>query len=185
MEFGRGAISVLRILIGLAQFERSSNMKVTGYAAIAALVLALAGCQDRTMGTKQGLGTIAGAALGGLAGSQIGSGKGQLAAIGAGVLLGAFLGSEIGKSLDRADRAAMYRTTQTTLERQPSGTTATWQNPDSGNYGTFTPKPAYQTTSGQYCREFQQSITVGGQTQDAYGTACRQPDGTWKIVSNQ
>jgi len=50
--------------------------------------------------------------------------------------------------------------------------------------GTVTPKPAYQTSSGQYCREFQQSITVGGQTQDAYGTACRQPDGTWKVVSN-
>ena len=160
-------------------------MKVTRYAAIAALVLALAGCEGQTMGTKQGLGTLGGAALGGLAGSQIGSGTGQLAAIGAGVLLGAFLGSEIGKSLDRADRAAMQRTTQRSLETQRSGTSTTWQNPDSGNYGTITPKAAYQTASGRYCREFQQSITVGGQTQDAYGTACRQPDGTWKIVSNQ
>ena len=158
-------------------------MKVIRYAAIAALVLALAGCEGDTMGPKQGLGTLGGAALGGLAGSQIGSGTGQLAAIGAGVLLGAFLGSEIGKSLDRADRAAMQRTTQRSLETMPSGTATTWQNPDSGNYGTITPKPAYQTTSGQYCREFQQSITVGGQTQDAFGTACRQPDGTWKIVS--
>jgi hypothetical protein len=32
------------------------------------------------------------------------------------------------------------------------------------------------------CREFQQTITVGGQTQEAYGTACRQSDGSWKIV---
>ncbi len=159
-------------------------MKITRYAIIAALALTLTACQDGTVGTKQGLGTIAGAALGGLAGSQIGSGTGQLAAVGAGVLLGALLGNEIGKSLDRADQLAMQRTTQRTLEFQPSGTVSTWQNPDSGNYGTITPKPGYQTSSGQYCREFQQSITVGGQTQDAFGTACRQPDGTWKVTNN-
>ena len=50
--------------------------------------------------------------------------------------------------------------------------------------GTYTPTNTYQTTTGQYCREFQQTITVGGQTEDAYGTACRQEDGTWQIVSN-
>jgi hypothetical protein len=32
------------------------------------------------------------------------------------------------------------------------------------------------------CREFQQTIMIGGQAQKAYGTACRQADGTWKIV---
>ena len=32
------------------------------------------------------------------------------------------------------------------------------------------------------CREFQQTIMIGGQPQQAYGTACRQQDGTWKIV---
>ena len=32
------------------------------------------------------------------------------------------------------------------------------------------------------CREFQQTIMIGGQPQRAYGTACHQPDGTWKIV---
>lgn len=159
-------------------------MKITRYAFIAALALALAACEGGNVGTKQGLGTVAGAALGGLAGSQIGSGTGQLAAVGAGVLLGAFLGNEIGKSLDRADQLALQRTTQRTLETQPSGSVSTWQNPDTGNYGTITPKPAYKTSAGQYCREFQQSITIGGQTQDAYGTACRQPDGTWKVISN-
>jgi surface antigen len=43
------------------------------------------------------------------------------------------------------------------------------------------PRPAYQA-NGTYCREFQQTITVGGQTQEGYGTACKQPDGAWKIV---
>jgi surface antigen len=46
-----------------------------------------------------------------------------------------------------------------------------------------TPVRTYQSASGQYCREYQQTITVGGQMHQAYGTACRQPDGNWKIVS--
>lgn len=32
------------------------------------------------------------------------------------------------------------------------------------------------------CREFAQTITVGGQPVQAVGTACRQPDGTWRIM---
>jgi len=38
-------------------------------------------------------------------------------------------------------------------------------------------------STGRYCREFQQTITVGGKTEEAYGTACQQPDGAWEIVS--
>jgi surface antigen len=158
-------------------------MKKVRVALIGAIVLALAACTDGA-GSKQTVGTLIGAGLGGLAGSQIGSGTGKLAAVGAGVLLGALLGGEVGKSLDRADRLAMGRTTQYALEKQPSGASSTWRNPDSGNHGSITPQPAYQDSSGQYCREYQQTVTVGGQQQDAYGTACRQPDGTWKIVNN-
>src|SRR5689334_13384189 len=32
------------------------------------------------------------------------------------------------------------------------------------------------------CREYRQTITVGGQPREARGTSCRQPDGTWRIV---
>ncbi len=143
----------------------------------------LAACQGSDAGQKQTLGTILGGVGGAVAGAQFGSGRGQLAATAAGTLLGAFLGSSIGKSLDRADQAAMHRTTQRTLETAPSGRTSTWRNPDSGNQGSITPQPSYQTATGQHCREFQQTVTVGGKTEQAYGTACRQPDGTWKIVS--
>ncbi len=55
-------------------------------------------------------------------------------------------------------------------------------DPESGNYGTVTPIRDGSTSSGQYCREYQQTVTVGGRTQQAYGTACRQPDGQWKVV---
>ena len=66
----------------------------------------------------------------------------------------------------------------------PMNETVTWQNPDSGNYGTVTPVREGTTASGAYCREFQQTITVGGKTEEGYGTACRQPDGSWKIAGS-
>ena len=120
---------------------------------------------------------------GGVAGAQVGDGRGKLVATGVGTLLGAVIGSEIGKSLDRADQLALQHQTQNTLENAPSGTTNTWHNPDSGNRGTITPTQTYQQGDGTYCREFTQTVTVAGETQQAYGTACRQPDGTWQIVS--
>jgi surface antigen len=156
--------------------------------AIAGLSLALVACTGPDGGqpgefgvNKTTGGTLVGAGLGGLLGSQFGGGAGKGAATLLGVLAGGFIGSQVGRSLDEADVKYARMSTQSALDTTPSGQTVSWKNPDSGNYGTITPRPAYQT-NGTYCREFQQTITVGGQTQDAYGTACRQPDGSWKIV---
>lgn len=38
-------------------------------------------------------------------------------------------------------------------------------------------------SNNPYCREYQRSVNVGGHLQESYGTACRQPDGAWKVVS--
>ncbi len=157
-------------------------MTITRFTVVFAATLSLAACVS-DQGDKQTLGTLIGAGLGGLAGSQIGSGTGQLAAIGAGVLLGGLLGNEVGKSLDKADIAYAERNAQETLEYQPTGATSSWVNPDSGNSGSITPTATYQSTGGEYCREYQQTVTVGGEQQAAYGTACRQPDGSWKLVN--
>ena len=103
-------------------------------ATIFAVVLFLGACANG-QGPKQSGGTLIGAGLGALAGSQIGSGRGQLAAVAIGALAGAFVGNEIGKSLDRADKIAMENSTQRALETAPSGQAVAWQNPDSGNSG--------------------------------------------------
>ena len=34
-----------------------------------------------------------------------------------------------------------------------------------------------------YCREYQKQVLVAGQWQEAYGTACRRPDGAWEIMN--
>lgn len=164
-------------------------MKIKKFIAVSVSGLMLASCapqgqSGQNSGIKKAdIGGIAGAVGGAWIGSNIGKGKGNVAAIAAGTLLGAYLGNQVGASLDRADLAYYRQTSQQTLEHAPSGTTSTWENPDSGNYGTITPTSTYQTSGGQYCREYSQTITVGGQTEQAYGTACRQEDGTWKIQS--
>jgi len=150
---------------------------------VAAALLLGACARGDYPGPKQSVGTVGGAVLGGLAGSQIGDGQGRLWATGAGAVLGALAGSEIGKSLDRADRLHLARTTQDSLEHSRTGTTSRWENPDSGHHGTVTPVETYQRADGRYCREFQQTVTIGGRTERAYGTACRQPDGSWEVVS--
>ena len=44
------------------------------------------------------------------------------------------------------------------------------------------PEAADKSATGP-CREFQETIMIDGKPQRAYGTACRQPDGTWKKVA--
>lgn len=148
-------------------------------ALVLASTLAVTGCQ--TMGEKETVGGLIGAGAGAAAGAQFGKGSGQIAMAVIGALLGSQVGAGVGRSLDNIDRQMERQSSAVALETYPTGQAATWQNPDSGNSGTFTPVKTYQTAEGTYCREFQQTITVGGEVQQGYGTACRQPDGTWRI----
>ena len=150
--------------------------------AVMVAALGLGACaQDGRYGPKQTIGALGGAAAGGLLGAQIGHGKGQLAATAAGALIGALIGSEIGRSMDEVDRMrAEQAYNQATTA--PVGQTIAWENPNTGNYGTVTPTREGTKNTGEYCREFQQTVTIGGQTQQGYGMACRQPDGSWRIV---
>ena len=157
-------------------------MRVKIVLAAVAIAATTAACaQNGGYGTKQTIGTLGGAALGGWAGSTIGGGTGQLAATAAGVLIGALVGSEIGRDLDDADKLKAERAyTQATTA--PVGQTIAWSNPDTGNYGSVTPtREGTKQGSGEYCREFQQSVVIGGNQEDAYGIACRKPDGQWEI----
>ncbi len=157
-------------------------MKITRIAIVFAAAFTLAACVTDG-GQKETAGTLIGAGLGGLAGSQIGSGSGKLAAVGAGVLLGAILGRETGRSLDKADRLYAERTAAQSLEAAPTGATKAWKNPDSGNSGTFTPTRTYETSEGQPCRDYETTVTIDGKTEIVRGTACREPDGRWTVVN--
>ena len=153
-------------------------MKFLKVLMVPVLAIAIVGCANNQQG-----GTIIGAGLGALVGSQFGSGTGQLVGVAIGTLAGAMIGGNVGRSLDRADRLAARHNTQYALERAPTGRRGpVWKNPDRKTSGYTVPTKTYQANSGQYCREYQQTVIIGGKEQNAYGKACRQPDGSWKIV---
>jgi surface antigen len=152
-------------------------------ASVLLVVSMLGACSSNNQDDGMGIKTIGGAALGaaggGLLASAVGGGG---AAIAAGVLLGGLLGGSVGSMLDDQDRKAAAATTQKSLETAPTGQTVAWSNPDNGHSGTVTPTKTFKNTAGQDCREFSQTVSVGGKEEQAYGTACRDAAGNWKIV---
>jgi surface antigen len=79
---------------------------------------------------------------------------------------------------ERARRGAL-----TAFESTPSGQTTIWRNPTNGHWGTLTPTRTYQDAGGRYCREYRQTVTLGGQEHQGNGSACREPDAIWHIMS--
>lgn len=146
-------------------------------AGISILVGMLAGCQTMGGGNQTG-GTLLGAAAGGLVGAQFGSGKGQIAMAVLGALAGSQIGAHIGRTMDAQDAQRMSGT----LEHAPSGHQQQWVNPDSGYQHVVVPHRPVIQNNGQPCREFTHTVYIGGKAQEAYGTACRQADGSWKIT---
>ncbi len=127
--------------------------------------------------SKQTQGAVAGGVIGGLLGSTVGDGRGTVWAAAAGTLIGALAGAHVGRQLDELDRYHAGRT----LETAPTGATKEWVNPDSGTAYSVTPTRTYDSGHGTPCREFTMDADIGGQTEQVYGTACRQADGSWKM----
>jgi surface antigen len=134
-------------------------------------------------------GGLAGAAGGAYAGSRLfgGSngmiGKGsttQMIGVAGGTLLGALLGGSVGSSLDRADQAPPPR-----AEARRGPPDIRWSDPDSerprGAPARIV-REGRDRETGELCREFVQEISVGGKVEKGWGIACRQDDGSWRVV---
>jgi len=147
------------------------------------LLLAMMSACASLPGTNQTQGTVAGGALGALIGSTVGDGRGQVWATAVGAVGGALVGSNIGKRLDSRDHQVMRKATYSALENTKSDTKTTWRNPDSGNSGSVVPTNTVEMADGSFCREYTSMVEVGGKSETAYGRACRQVDGSWKIAS--
>ena len=140
-----------------------------------AATLSVAGCATY-QGQQEQAGMVIGGILGGVLGNQVGGGHGRTAAIIAGTMAGAAIGGAIGHSMDETDR---MRTAQT-LETVRTGVPSRWHNPDTGNDYTVVPTRTYETAQGP-CREYTMDALIGGKKETIYGTACRQPDGSWQV----
>jgi surface antigen len=141
------------------------------------VVVAFTGCASIESNPKTSIGALGGGAFGGLIAAAAGGGG---AAIAGAVIGGALLGGLAGNMLDQRDKRLAAEAQQRALESVPAGQPVAWNNPDSGHQGTVTPVRTYQS-GGTYCREFQSDVVIGGKSEKAYGTACRQPDGSWKV----
>lgn len=122
-------------------------------------------------------GAVLGGAAGAAAGSAVGSGSGRVLAIILGAMVGSAVGANVGRHMDEQDR---IRTAEA-MEYNRTGQASSWRNPDTQTRYTVTPQRTYDAPSGP-CREFTMDAEVGGEPQQVYGTACRQPDGNWRIV---
>jgi surface antigen len=145
---------------------------------LCSVLFVLLGCAPGTQ-QGQGIGTMAGAIIGGVIGHQIGGGSGKAIATVVGAVAGGLMGSEVGRVYDKlnAEEQRVHTSTlSNTIQTSRIGEGNQWYNPETGHSGRV-----IITEQEGYCREYQQTIVIGGQEQQAYGTACRQPDGSWKI----
>jgi surface antigen len=93
---------------------------------------------------------------------------------------GPVLGEEPG-DLQGSELQAMTDTLQFALEKNQSNQSSSWVNPDTGRSGEAVPIKTFTGSGGQPCREFITTIIIGDQEEQGYGTACRQPDGSWQL----
>ncbi len=155
----------------------SKSNSATGAITLAITALVLAGCNA----TNQDIGRVTGAVAGGVLGNQIGSGFGRVAATIAGALADGLIGDSVGRRLDQTSRRAALQAEYNALERGAPGQPVRWQGTN-GTYGQVVPQQTYQVGS-QNCRRYSHTIYVDGTPQQASGTACRNPDGTWTPLS--
>jgi surface antigen len=155
-------------------------MKYVELAGLLLMASVVAGCGQGGL-TKQDAGLGVGAVAGGVIGNQFGGGDGKVVATAIGAVVGGIVGSEIGRSLDQQDQRAAAEAEYAALEHGQSGQAQPWRNPDSGHYGMVVPGKSYRRNE-QDCRDYTHTIYINGHPQTMRGTACRNPDGTWRAI---
>lgn len=94
-----------------------------------------------------------------------------------GRVVGVAIGGAVGRAMDRHDRGCVARA----LDHLPDRRRIVWTGVQGGEYGVI-PLRSTQDEGGRTCREYQAMARIGGDLQQVFGTACRQPDGQWTIV---
>ena len=128
-------------------------------------------------------GIIAGALIGGLFGNTVGRGGGRAGATLAGVIVGGAVGAALTNRLDCEDRSYAYRTYYDGFNAGRPNATYSWRNPRNDHRGEFRVANYYNDRGGFRCANYSQVLYIQNRPQEARGVACRQPDGTWAIVS--
>jgi surface antigen len=83
-------------------------------------------------------------------------------------------------SLWTQSQQAAYANAQYGALEAPMGQPVAWSEGGAG--GSVVAVSEGYADTGEYCREFQKEIVVGGRKERGYGTACLQEDGSWRIA---
>ncbi len=162
-------------------------MKIAKFVAVTVMAAGLVGASAGD--SRADHQTLLGGLLGGAAGAGIGAafGGGKGAAIGgvSGLLLGALAGNAASR-----ERRYSPAPTQGYYAPPPAGYYA-YQQPVYRGTTAYVPPPAPPVVAAPLapaynadsCRDFNQKIVIDGVERNAYGKACLQPDGSWRIVN--
>jgi surface antigen len=142
---------------------------------IAAGALILAACSG---GPELTTGAIPGANPGTVLGSPIGAGAGEPPI---GAVEGGLVGADVGRSLGEEDRTAALKAEYEALEYGRPGQPTIWQSRSGDSHGQILVGSSYQVNRLD-CREYTHNVWIGGRPRVVKGTACREPDGVWRIV---
>jgi len=127
-------------------------------------------------------GILVGGLIGGLLGNSAGRGSNRTGATIAGVIVGGAVGAALTRSMDCEDRSYAYRTYYNGFNSGRPGNYQ-WRNPRNDNRGEFRVGGYYNDSYGFRCARFDQVTYIRGRAYRADGVACRQPDGSWAVVS--
>ena len=112
------------------------------------------------------IGSVGGAAAGGLIGNQFGGGAGKGLMTGLGVVGGALAGGYVGRSVEGCDHPPQRTATQG-AGRAPRGSAAA---------------PG-AVAENRTCRSVISQAVIDGREQQVEGVACLDPDGVWRTAS--
>jgi Ni/Co efflux regulator RcnB/surface antigen len=127
-------------------------------------------------------GILVGGLIGGLLGNSAGRGGNRTGTTIAGVIVGGAVGAALTRNMGCEDRSYAYRTYYNGFNSGRPGSYQ-WRNPRNDNRGEFRIGRYYNDPYGFRCARFNQVTYIQGRAYRANGVACRQPDGSWTIVS--
>ena len=144
--------------------------------------LPLAGCQ--TVEQETGLnrntqaGALGGAAFGGIIAGLAGANPAWIAAS---VIMGGVAGGALGNYLGKDNAEKHVQTNLNALNTLGPGQTASWTDTQAGSSGSTTVNRVFTAANGQPCKAYTETVKTPQRSVTEQATACRQPDGSWKV----
>ncbi|MGE5476551.1 MAG: glycine zipper domain-containing protein [Bacteroidales bacterium] len=148
--------------------------------AVAALVVAVAGCSSSGPSNGQLYGTAGGAALGAGIGRAVAATATQGTWVGA--LGGAVIGYAIGTYMDPPAEEKHARATISVAE---DGKPVSWTTEKGSKGAVVATGSQYADRAGRPCRPLKQDVTMGDEHMAREVTACQAKDGTWIVTDYQ